>query len=52
MTALPIPKLISPKKNHLLDALPEEDYERIEPFLERIAMPLGMVLHESGGEMV
>jgi CRP-like cAMP-binding protein len=52
MTALPIPKLPSPKKNHLLDALPEEDYERIEPFLERIPMPLGMVLHESGGEMV
>jgi len=37
--------------NHLLAALPEEVFERISPHLELIAMPLGQVLYESGGQL-
>ncbi len=38
----------SPHQNHLLDALPKRDYERIAPHLELIPMPLGEVLYEPG----
>ncbi len=41
----------SPKQNHLLAALPAEDYKRLLPNLELIAMPLGWALYESGGHM-
>jgi len=41
----------SPRQNHLLDALPAAEYERLFPQLERVAMPLGEVLYESGGEL-
>jgi len=41
----------SPRLNHLLDALPAADYERICPLLEWVPMPLGEVLYESGGEL-
>jgi CRP-like cAMP-binding protein len=41
----------SPHQNHLLDALPTSDYERLAPYLELIQMPLGDVLYESGGRM-
>lgn len=34
--------------NHLLDALPEAERERIFPFLESVELPLGEVLYESG----
>ena len=40
-----------PWQNHLLDALPEDEYERLLPLLERVPMPLGEVLYESGGEL-
>jgi CRP-like cAMP-binding protein len=40
---------ISPKQNHLLAALPAADYRRLLPALERVSMPLGLVLYESGG---
>lgn len=40
-----------PKQNHLLDALPPEEYERISPHLELIEMPLGNVLYESGEKL-
>ncbi len=43
--------LNDPKKNHLLDALPESDYARLLPDLEPIAMPLGWVVYESGSLM-
>ena len=39
----------TPKENHLLAALSREDYARLLPHLELIAMPLGSVLYESGG---
>jgi len=41
----------SPHQNHLLDALPTSDYERLAPHLELIPMPLGDVLYESGGAL-
>jgi len=41
----------TPKKNHLLAALPAEDYARLLPNLELIAMPLGWAVYESGGHM-
>ena len=41
----------TPKQNHLLDALPAVDYERLAPDLELIPMPLGWAVYESGGEL-
>jgi CRP-like cAMP-binding protein len=46
-----MPSPQTPKQNHLLAALPAEDYARLQPDLELIAMPLGWVLYESGGHM-
>jgi CRP-like cAMP-binding protein len=40
--------LDTPRQNHLLAALPAEVFERIAPHLERVSMPLGAVLYESG----
>ena len=37
-----------PQQNHLLDALPAGDYERLAPHLELIPMKLGEVLYEPG----
>lgn len=39
---------IDPRANHLLAALPDADLQRLLPQLERVEMPLGRVLHESG----
>lgn len=41
----------SPNQNHLLAALPTAEFERIAPHLELVAMPLGEVLYESGGQL-
>jgi CRP-like cAMP-binding protein len=41
----------SPKQNHLLAALPVEEYTRLRPHLELIPMPLGWPLYESGGHL-
>ena len=41
----------SPKQNHILAALPAEDYTRLLPDLELTSMPLGWALYESGGHM-
>ena len=41
----------SPKQNHLLDALPAQDYAHLLPDLELLSMPLGWSVYESGGEM-
>jgi CRP-like cAMP-binding protein len=38
----------NPHQNHLLDALPSSDYERLAPHLELIPMLLGDVLYEPG----
>ena len=37
--------------NHLLGALPDEDFVRIKSQLEYIKLPLGKVLYESGDKM-
>jgi CRP-like cAMP-binding protein len=45
-TALPAP---DPRQNHLLNALPPEDFERLLPELKLVKLALGEVLYESGG---
>jgi CRP-like cAMP-binding protein len=40
-----------PTENHLLAALPDAEWQRWLPQLERIEMPLGQVLYESGGTL-
>ena len=39
------------RQNHLLVALPQAEWLRWEPMLERVQMPLGKVLYESGATM-
>jgi len=41
----------TPKQNHLLDALPASDYDRIHAHLELVPMALGEVLYESGVQL-
>ena len=41
----------APTQNHLLAALPADDYARLAPELELIPMPLGWAVYESGGHM-
>lgn len=38
----------SPLKNHLLAAIADDVYQRLEPHLEFVDMPRGVVLYESG----
>jgi CRP-like cAMP-binding protein len=45
------PATHSPHQNHLLDALPAGDYERLVPHLELVPMRLGDVLYESGVQL-
>ena len=40
-----------PKSNQLLAALQETDWQRLQPYLEPVEMPLGQVLYESGRPM-
>jgi CRP-like cAMP-binding protein len=47
-TAARAPVAHNPHQNHLLDALPSGDYERLAPHLELIPMKLGDVLYEPG----
>lgn len=41
----------SPQQNHILAALPAQDYTRLLPDLELVQMPLGWAVYESGGHM-
>jgi CRP-like cAMP-binding protein len=41
----------NPHQNHLLDALPAHDYDRIQGHLELVPMALGDVLYESGTKL-
>ncbi|MEO6983821.1 MAG: Crp/Fnr family transcriptional regulator [Paralcaligenes sp.] len=41
----------SPQQNHLLAALPPDEYERLAPDMELVELPLGDVLYESGVQM-
>src|SRR3989440_12539298 len=38
-----------PKANYILAALPEAAYQQLVPALERVPMPLGQAVYESGG---
>ena len=38
----------NPRDNHILDALPDEERDRLFPHLSFVSMPLGKVLYESG----
>ncbi len=40
-----------PKHNHLLAALPPEEWQRWLPELELVDLPLGKVIYESGGDV-
>ena len=46
-----MPSLHSPLQNHLLAALPADEFNRLQPHLELVAMPLGEALYESGGRL-
>ena len=50
-TGAAVPARSSPHQNHLLDALPTSDYERLVPHLELVPMRLGDVLYESGAKL-
>src|SRR5437762_9818885 len=39
----------NPRENRLLASLPDADYLSLSAHLERMAMPLGMAVYESGG---
>ncbi|UHD16416.1 Crp/Fnr family transcriptional regulator [Thiocapsa bogorovii] len=41
----------SPRENHLLAALPEDEYAYLSPELELVSLPLGMALYEPGIEL-
>jgi len=41
----------SPTENHLLAALPTEDFERLEPSLALVPLPLGEPLYEAGSKL-
>src|SRR5688572_7869826 len=46
-----VPSAHSPKQNHLLNALPGADYDRLLDGLELAPMRLGEALYESGGRL-
>ncbi|MBI5921720.1 MAG: helix-turn-helix domain-containing protein [Betaproteobacteria bacterium] len=46
-----MPASNNPHQNHLLDALPRDEFERLLPHLELVPMVLGQHLHDSGSKM-
>ncbi len=46
-----MPRLAEPKANHLIASLPEPEWQRWQPNLESVDLPLGGVLYESGATM-
>ena len=46
-----MPTSHSPLQNHLLAALPSNEFGRISNYLELVPMPLGEALYESGGRL-
>jgi len=48
MGAAQSPGSITPKDNHLLAALPELAFQGLAPFLEPVALPLGLAVYEAG----
>jgi CRP-like cAMP-binding protein len=47
----PISALHTPRQNHLLAALPADDYRRLLPDLELVPLPLGWAVYEAGGHL-
>jgi hypothetical protein len=45
------PHNLSHKQNLLLGALPQKDYERLQPSLELVALSQGWSVYENGGEL-
>jgi CRP-like cAMP-binding protein len=43
--------LNAPRQNHLLDALSEEEYQRLFPYLERVQVKTGDCIHEPGDHL-
>ena len=43
--------MVDPRQNHLLAALPDGEWQRWQPQLQHVELPLGQVLYESGGTM-
>jgi CRP-like cAMP-binding protein len=43
--------MVDPRQNHLLAALPDSEWQRWQPQLQHVEMPLGQVLYESGGAL-
>jgi CRP-like cAMP-binding protein len=41
----------NPRLNHILDALPKQEQDRLFPHLKLVSMPLGMVVYESGATL-
>ncbi len=39
---------MTPQHNHLLAALPKPEFERLQPYLTLVSLPLGTALYESG----
>src|SRR5580704_13639478 len=48
LTRIPVRRYEDFRRNHLLAALPPEEWSRWAPLLELVDMPLGEVLYESG----
>ncbi|HVJ11432.1 MAG TPA: Crp/Fnr family transcriptional regulator [Burkholderiales bacterium] len=46
-----MPAALNPNQNHLLAALPGEEFQRLAPRLEPVALPLGQMLYEPGGQL-
>jgi CRP-like cAMP-binding protein len=51
METAAMPSAHTPKQNLLLAALSAQEYARLLPDLELMAMPLGLALYESGGHL-
>src|SRR5437764_7722379 len=41
----------NPRKNWLLAALADAEWERLAPYLQPVSLPLGKVLYEPGGKL-
>ena len=48
---MPLTGLHSPNQNHLLAALPTEEFDRLVEQLELVPMPLGQMLYEPGKQL-
>jgi CRP-like cAMP-binding protein len=44
-----VPARPDPRKNHLLAALSQQEYQRLLPELEPFPLPVGLTLHDAGG---